>query len=543
MLSERHLVANLDALAKAGMPAPPLGRVNPEQLRLVQQKGDVSISIRSAEGRWVVLDDEAGASPEVANLSNTSGDTVCVIGTRGGRTIDVVHSRKPGARIVALEPDPAHALVLLSRRDWCEAITSGRLLLLIGPDYPGATSSARRIDGSTQLPVIVDPVLSTHRPSSMQSAGAKLGVILGEARANFEARRLFAPRYLTQTLQNLPIIAREGDAASLDNCFRNVPAVIVGAGPSLDENISEIKRWRDRCLLIAADTALPPLTRIGLNPDLVVAVDPSEWNARHLVSRRALNDTWLVAEGSVHPSVFPRFAGRTFTFEVSGHEPWPWFGAHGLKRGRLLAWGSVVTSAFDLAVRMGCNPIVFSGLDLAFTGGRTYCRHTAHEEIWGKWIEAGDTWENVWSFLVSQQPQQTQLDLHRRPTITSPYLIAFRNWLVERIAASPADRAFVNTTGAGLLYGPRIEQSTLAAALESKPAVKQAIVRGRLTDAHETCFRPAATLQTDARETARTLRSGSASELGHRWNQFTVGALDSAGVSDILTTAAENLQS
>jgi hypothetical protein len=365
--------------------------------------------------------------------------------------------------------------------------------------------------------------------------------MLGEARANFEARRAFAPRYLLQTLQNLPVIAREGDAASLDHSFRGMPAVIVGAGPSLDENLAELKRWNDRCVLISADTALAPLERAGLQPNLAVAVDPSEWNARHLAAPRKIDDTWLVAEGSLHPSIFPRFAGRTFTFEVSGHEPWPWMATHALKRGRLRAWGSVVTSAFDLAFRMGCNPIVFAGLDLAFTGGRTYCRHTAHEQVWGKWVDAGDTWENVWALLVSQQPQQTMPDLHGKPTITTPYLVAFRDWLVERIAASPNDRVFVNTTGAGVLHGARIEQMPLAAALEGKPRINRAMVRARLADAHEMCLRPSVSLQSNAREIAHVLRTGSASALVDRWRRFTVDALDATQVSDVLLKAADAL--
>jgi hypothetical protein len=541
MLSERHLVANLEALAQAGTPAPPLGSVDPEQLRVVQRRGEVALAIRSGDGRWIVMDDDQGSSREIAKLTDNSGSTICLIGTRGGRTIDAVRTGKPGTRIIALEPDPTHALILLSRRNWADAIASGQLLLLIGPEYPGASASARRIDGSAQVPVIADPVLHAHRRQSVESAGAKLGGMLGEARANFEARRTFAPRYLTQTLQNLPVIAREGDAASLDRTFRDMPAVIVGAGPSLDDNLAALAKWRDRCVMIAADTALKPLNRLRLHPDLVVAVDPSEWNARHLAQPRIAEQTWLVAEGSIHPSVFPRFKGRTFTFEVSNHEPWPWFGSHGLKRGRLRAWGSVVTSAFDLAVRMGCNPIVFAGLDLAFTNGRTYCRHTAHEEIWGKWIEAGDTWENVWSFLVGQQPQQCEADLRGVQTITTPYLVAFRNWLVERIAASPSDRVFVNATGAGLLHGPRIEQKSLATALESKPIVRQAIVQSRLLDAHEMCFRPAASLQSNARDTARALRTGASSALTERWRHFTVNALDATRVSEILVSAAESL--
>lgn len=541
MLSEHYLLGNLQALAATGTPAPPLGRVDAEELRIVERDGGVALAIRAADRQWVVLADDDASDASTIPVPDVT--TVCVIGTRAGKRIDDIEARSAGIRIVAIEPDPAHALILLSSRDCRDAITSGRLVVLIGPDYPGASSSARRMDTSTKPLVLTDPLLAAHREASTRTAHATLERMLSEARANDDARRAFAPRYLLQTLQNLPVIAREGDTAALDRRFAGIPAVIVGAGPSLDRHLSELKRLSDRCLIVAADTALAPLGTAGITAPVVVGVDPSEWNARHLAAPRHVDHTWLVAEGSLHPSVFARFAGRTFTFEVSGHEPWPWFRTHGLTRGRLRAWGSVITSAFDLALRLGCDPIVFAGLDLAFTGGQTYCRHTAHEEIWGQWIAAGDTWDNVWAYLVSQQPQQTMADLRGQPALTTPYLVAFRNWLVEQIAAAPQPRTFVNATGAGLLYGPRITQSTLTEVLASRPSLAPGMIGQRLAAAHHARTDPRLPLRAAAREAASSLGSAAISELEARWRRFTAGSLDSSRTSEILNIAAQSLQS
>lgn len=538
MLSEHHLLSNLQALAAAGTPAPPLGRVDPEELRVVQCDADLALAIRDANRRWIVLDSNSSPALPPAQANGT----VCIVGTRAGKTIDTVAVSHPHARIVAMEPDPTHALVLLSRRDWREAIVSGRLTILIGPEYPGASSSARKLDVTTAPLVITDPVLALHRQAATREAAAVVSRMVAEAKANEDARRAFAPRYLLQTLANLPAIAREGDAAALDNLFPGTPAIIVGAGPSLDENVAEVRQHSGRALVIAADTALAPLEAAGIEAPLVVAVDPSEWNARHLAAPRTVDNTYFVAEGSLHPSVFARFAHRTFVFEVSGHEPWSWLRTRGLTRGRLRAWGSVVTSAFDLALRMGCDPIVFVGLDLAFTKGQTYCRHTAHEEIWGKWIEAGDTWDNVWSFLVSQQPQQTVSDLNGRPATTTPYLMAFRHWLVEQIAAAPQPRRFVNATGAGLLYGARIEQASVAEALRSATPLSRIETADRLAAAHRASAGTSPALAAALCDAAAQMNCQSPSALEDRWRRFTAGSFDSARVLEILNAAAESIQ-
>ena len=159
---------------------------------------------------------------------------------------------------------------------------------------------------------------------------------------------------------------------ALAGAFDGVPAVVAAAGPSLDRVIADLQRLQDRALIIAVDTALRPLMARGIAPHLAVAVDPSERNARHLSNLDGAGDTWFVAEPGVHPHAFPTFAGRTFVFRVGDNHPWPRLASLGITRGTLDAWGSVLVSALDLAIRLGARPIAIVGADLAYTGGQPY---------------------------------------------------------------------------------------------------------------------------------------------------------------------------
>src|SRR4030095_7794936 len=115
----------------------------------------------------------------------------------------------------------------------------------------------------------------------------------------------------------------------------------------------------------------------------------------------------------------------------------------------------------------------------------------------------------------------TFADLHGRSTISSPYLIAFRNWLVEQIAAAPAHHTFVNVSGAGLLYGPRIEQATVREALGGPPAIARASLEDRLTAAHTASCRIYSSLPAAMREAARQLGSAVPFALAARRCQIT----------------------
>ncbi|HWJ54969.1 MAG TPA: hypothetical protein VNR90_02110, partial [Vicinamibacterales bacterium] len=159
-------------------------------------------------------------------------------------------------------------------------------------------------------------------------------------------------------------------------------------------------------------------------------------------------------------SVPRAFGGRTFFFRVGRHAPWPWLEAAGVRLATLDAWGSVVTSALDLAVRAGCSPIVFAGLDLAFTRGQPYCRHTPLDDLWTWQVAAGDRIEDLWAAHRRWRPTVPARAIEGGDTETVAHLVAFRDWIRDYAAARPHIR-FVNATGAGILHGTGIEVAPL----------------------------------------------------------------------------------
>lgn len=421
--------------------------------------------VRTRDGRWIRLHsgrDPVGEAERLAAslCANAPPQALILIGVGLGYLLDALGRRSPEARIVALEPLRAVAEAFLERPTSHAWLASGRLTLLVGPDYDGADEAWRSLSAAPDAPMIVAPVIEREFPGEADRAQEVVRQLRFSARANEGARRRFAPRYLLNTIRNIATIAESADVRALFGAFADCPAVVVAAGPSLDRNIEALRRAHGRTLTIAVDTALRPLLEAGIEPQLVVALDPSELNARHLRYLPDTGRTWLVAEGSLDPSAFERFAGRTFVFEVAGHEPWPWLRSIGLDRGRLRAWGSVLTSAFDLALQAGCNPIAFAGADLAYTGGQPYCRGTVYEHEWARRVALGEPLEAVWAQTTAAKARVLADDIHGRPVPTSAALLAFRDWIVKESTAHPS-RRFVNGTGGGVLLGGRIEQGAL----------------------------------------------------------------------------------
>jgi hypothetical protein len=461
----RVLVANLEVLpsgARETLEAAP----DDSFLQLHAAGAHRSASVRTSDGRWIRI--HSGHNPVVEAQRQVATAfpedipaTVIVVGPGLGYVVDALEALAPATRVIAVEPFAPLARAMLERRDWRAAIQSGLLTLLVGSAYVGAAEAWRLVDdGESPAAVLEHPVLKREFPTEMAIARRVADRIVLGAQSNANARRRFAGRYLLNTLANLAALTGEGDAASLDGRFQGVPAIVAAAGPTLDQNIEHLQPLKNRALIIAVDTALRPLRAAGIHPHLVVAVDPSERNAQHLIGVDSAG-SWLVCEGSVDPRVLAAFGNRVFGFKVSDHHPWPWLRTLGFERGTLRAWGSVVTTAFDLACEMGCDPIVFIGTDLAYTDGLHYCRGTIHEHESGR-VATAESRAEMFAGWMRDNGRATcfQPDLRGISVLSTPDFVQFRDWLVSR-AASINPRRVMNATGAGILYGESIAQADL----------------------------------------------------------------------------------
>jgi hypothetical protein len=380
-----------------------------------------------------------------------------VVGFGDGSLLRELEERAPSTRLLVLDPDARNSMALATNelvRQWRDG---GRLAYFVAPDYAGAEEAWRIFRPADQPTVVVHPAVA--QSTGLGQAKELLKKILFGVKANADARRRFAPRYLLNSLRNVPSIVDGHDVRALTDAYRGIPAIIAAAGPSLDRVIGELHTAQHRALFIACDTALRPLLHAGLTPQLVVGADPSTANARHFHSLPDCPDTWLIAESALDPSAAAPFADRTFWFRLANHHPWPWLNALGIDVGLVEMWGSVLTAAFQVACLAGCDPIVIVGADLSYSDGRPYARGTTYEFDWAQAVAGGSTLADAWQRQIARPDLVEIPDLRGVSTVTTPTLLSFRDWMLARIKAS--GRRVINATGAGMLFGEGVEQGTL----------------------------------------------------------------------------------
>jgi hypothetical protein len=61
-----------------------------------------------------------------------------------------------------------------------------------------------------------------------------------------------------------------------------IPVIVTGSGPSLEQALPVIQKAQDKCLIIAASSSVLALSSAGITADIVIATDGGSWALKHI---------------------------------------------------------------------------------------------------------------------------------------------------------------------------------------------------------------------------------------------------------------------
>ncbi|MCB1084840.1 MAG: DUF115 domain-containing protein [Chlamydiia bacterium] len=179
---------------------------------------------------------------------------------------------------------------------------------------------------------------------------------------------------LTNLFDNLSVPAMS--ETQLKGAFQKVPAVICGAAPSLNGEMKNLKEWAGRGLIFGVGSALAPLTEQGIPLHFGVMIDPDPPLKRFL--RQSAFDLPLIYQGQVSSQILSSHQGPKIWFGAGGAFPleeWLLEGRERVEPG----WNGV-TFAAHVALLMGCDPLIFVGVDLCLGEMGEYVAGVAADE-------------------------------------------------------------------------------------------------------------------------------------------------------------------
>jgi hypothetical protein len=256
--------------------------------------------------------------------------------------------------------------------------------------------------------------------------------------------RLHGSQLFRNFVQNVPRFQGGFYANGLKNAFRGMTAIICGAGPSLQNDISLLREVKGKALLIAGGSAIAALSSAGIEPHFGVAVDPNE-EEYHRFRSSFFFEGPLLLSTRVCPALFNTCNGPFgYMRSGTGGPAEQWLDEKLGLTEPLMPEDmpeesmSVMTLALAFAEHIGCERIVLTGVDLAYTGAKRY---------------APGIWSEKQNGIAS--PQNAADQLVRRKGKNGHYLQTAIRWVME--AASIAEFAkkrphihWVNATEGGL---------------------------------------------------------------------------------------------
>lgn len=251
-------------------------------------------------------------------------------------------------------------------------------------------------------------------------------------------RKALADRWLYNNVRNADKIAEAADAGALCNQFKGIPGIVVSAGPSLSKNMHLLQDLKERCVLIAAGTAVKVLEENGIPPHFMMGIDASEGEAR-LHQQVKNQDIFFLYSNQVAPGSLEGYHGRKFLMNYGPDQYTRGLLEHAKTESEILFSGpSVANTCFDMLYRMGCDPIILVGQDLALTDGKNY---------------AGPSDDRDMQDDISRHPELHYIlakDINGNDTYTTEAYLSMRNWFEGYFSHIYDKVRIINATEGGL---------------------------------------------------------------------------------------------
>jgi len=250
--------------------------------------------------------------------------------------------------------------------------------------------------------------------------------LLGQTNKNTLNKKL--QPWCKNLMYNIPRVIDSPPLQRLFSKYKNVPAFVVLAGPSLKNNIEELRNVGDKGIVIATDTAFRPCIEAGVKVHLVMAHDANPQGMRfflpkeHPIQNPAVNfngmpfdylvnivlqqlkfdasretfkyDTIGAFVDYCHPLTIESFNGSELSFYRVMDPSLPVYEMMGActnwfrkgkdffpeDKGYIVGGSSVGHTATYLAVSLDCNPITIIGCDLSYPKGMTYVEGASNQK-------------------------------------------------------------------------------------------------------------------------------------------------------------------
>jgi len=292
----------------------------------------------------------------------------------------------------------------------------------------------------------------------------------------------FEEKWIENIFKNIGWLSKVPSVSILFNRFKGYPGVIVSAGPSLRESLDLLEKIKDRAIILCVDTAFKVLHKYGIEPHFVMTLDSQKYSFKHFTGVKS-KSTILISDVVGCPSILRYYSGRKIISTTAKYykdkegsnvrETTPimdWIERNIGTIGDVQSGGSVATSAFDLLLNMGCDPIILIGQDLAYTGREIHCSGTYHNDDWCPQINRFKNLDTINQNIIRKRKIKYVDRFNSDGVVISDFVFdLYRNWFEDSSFKVKAQVINCNSGGAKIEHTKELLPEELNLSKHKRP--------------------------------------------------------------------------
>lgn len=262
----------------------------------------------------------------------------------------------------------------------------------------------------------------------------------------------FGRSFFRNFYANMLQLPHSGHANKLFGKFNKVPAIICGAGPSLNKNFDLLKTLSDRALIFSGGSSLNALSHQGMLPHFGAGIDPNPPQLERLMTNFGFEVPFFYRNRMYHRAFRAIHGPRLYLNGAGGYRVARWFeNKLGISGMALDEGHNVINMSIDIARNLGCDPIILVGMDLAYSGMKAYAD--------GVLSDASVTEDDILDARDMETGAFPRKDIHGNEVFTLWKWVSESEWIGD-YAQRHQDRRYINATEGGLGF-PGVPNMTL----------------------------------------------------------------------------------
>lgn len=239
------------------------------------------------------------------------------------------------------------------------------------------------------------------------------------------AADIWFSRWCHNAFKNYPVVSKAKGARFLHNACKDLPAFVVGVGPSLDADIKDLKAVKRRGIIVSTDAALRALLANGITPDLVLSLDcKDDQNRLWRDLPPTLPPIPALINSCAHPSTIASWPGPVLFYNQYHQQDalcktilpdvYP-------ELGQIPSCATVGNMACLAANLMGCSVVCVVGFDFCYQPGQgdvVAYRYRAQDY---KWVPKGMDFDDGWQPTVIKELYDNDERLARTKMVKSEF--------------------------------------------------------------------------------------------------------------------------